>query len=82
MRARGKGNPQTYLKQFDWNGAQKTLGDELEALLKKIKGRVESLSAEANRLNYIYLSSDVYDTHVSTISTYAKKLTDNLSKAL
>ena len=81
MRARGKGNPQTYLKQFDWSGAQKALGDELEALLKKIKGRVESLSAEADRLNYIYLSSDVYDTHVSTINTYAKKLTDNLSKA-
>ncbi|WP_425628071.1 DUF4150 domain-containing protein [Vibrio neptunius] len=81
MRARGKGNPQTYLKEFDWSGAQKTVGGDLEALLKKIKGRVESLSAEAGKLNYVYLTSDVFDKHISTINTYAKKLTDNLASA-
>ncbi|MBN3492236.1 DUF4150 domain-containing protein [Vibrio neptunius] len=81
MRARGKGNPQTYLKELDWDGAQKTVGGELESLLKKIKGRVESLSAEAGKLNYVYLTSDVFDKHISTINTYAKKLTDNLSSA-
>ena len=81
MRARGKGNPEKYLQEYDWQGAKQQLGKELESLLSKIKGRLESLSSEASRLNYVYLSSDIYDAHVSTINTYAKKLSDNLSSA-
>ncbi|UTZ29099.1 DUF4150 domain-containing protein [Vibrio campbellii] len=81
MRARGKGNPQKYLQDYGWDESQKVLASELETLLSKIKKRIESLSAEANRKNYVFLSSDVYDTHVSTINTYAKKLVESLSKA-
>ncbi|EOA9037189.1 DUF4150 domain-containing protein [Vibrio harveyi] len=81
MRARGKGNPQKYLQGYGWDECQKVLASELETLLSKIKKRIESLSAEANRKNYVFLSSDVYDTHVSTINTYSKKLVENLSKA-
>ncbi|MEZ8439213.1 DUF4150 domain-containing protein [Vibrio splendidus] len=81
MRSRGKGNPQTYLKNYDWQAAQKTLGSELEALLSKIKGRIESLSSEASRLNFVYLSADIYDAHAKTVNTFSKKLSDNLSKS-
>lgn len=81
MRARGKGNPQTYLHEYDWQSAKRELGSQLEALLSKIKGRLESLSSEASRLNYIYLSSDIFDKHASTVNIYSKKLSDNLSKA-
>ncbi|HFQ5082783.1 TPA: DUF4150 domain-containing protein [Vibrio vulnificus] len=81
IRARGKGNPQVFINSYPWNKAKKTLNSELEGLLSKIKGRVEFLKSEASRLNYVYLSSDIYEKHVSTIDTYAKKLSDNLSKA-
>ena len=80
MRARGKGNPQTYLQNYDWSKAQKAFGNALTSLLAKIKGRLETLSSEASRLNYVYLSSDIYDKHVRTINTYSKKLSENLSK--
>ncbi|MFA0114339.1 PAAR-like domain-containing protein [Vibrio sp. 10N.261.46.E11] len=81
MRARGKGNPQVFINSYPWDKAKNTLNSELEGLLSKIKGRVESLKSEASRLNYVYLSSDIYEKHVSTIDTYAKKLSDNLSQA-
>ncbi|EID4388884.1 DUF4150 domain-containing protein [Vibrio vulnificus] len=81
IRARGKGNPQVFINSYPWDKAKKTLNSELEGLLSKIKGRVEFLKSEASRLNYVYLSSDIYEKHVSTIDTYAKKLSDNLSKA-
>ena len=81
MRARGKGNPQTFLQEYDWQSAKQALSSQLEAVLSKVKGRLESLSSEASRLNYLYLSSDIYDEHVSTINTYSKKLSDNLSSA-
>ncbi|AYO20548.1 DUF4150 domain-containing protein [Vibrio owensii] len=81
MRARGKGNPQTFLQEYDWQSAKQALSSQLEAVLSKVKGRLESLSSEASRLNYLYLSSDIYDAHVSTINTYSKKLSDNLSSA-
>lgn len=81
MRARGKGNPQVFINSYLWDKAKNTLSSELEGLLSKIKGRVESLKSEASRMNYVYLSSDIYEKHVSTIDTYAKKLPDNLSQA-
>ncbi|NOI21533.1 DUF4150 domain-containing protein, partial [Vibrio coralliilyticus] len=81
MRARGKGNPQVFSNNYPWDKAKKTLNSELEDLLSKIKGRVESLKSEASRLNYVYLSSDIYEKHVRTIDTYAKKLSDNLGQA-
>ncbi|MCU8462810.1 DUF4150 domain-containing protein [Vibrio vulnificus] len=81
MRARGKGNPEAFINNYPWDKAKKTLNSELEGLLSKIKGRVESLKSEASRLNYVYLSSDIYKKHVSTIDTYSKKLSDNLSQA-
>lgn len=81
MRARGKGNPQVFINSYPWDKAKKALNSELEGLLSKIKGRVESLKSEASRLNYVYLSSDIYEKHVSTIDTYAKNLSDNLSQA-
>ena len=81
MRARGKGNPQTFINNYPWDDTKKTLNSELDSLLSKIKNRVESLKSEASRLNYVYLSSDIYERHVSTIDTYTKKLPDNLSQA-
>ncbi|MEZ9043163.1 MULTISPECIES: DUF4150 domain-containing protein [unclassified Vibrio] len=81
MRARGKGNPQVFINSYPWDKAKNTLNSELESLLSKIKGRVESLKSEASRLNYVYLSSDIYEKHVSTIDSCAKKLPDNLSQA-
>ncbi len=81
MRARGKGNPQTYLQQYDWAKTQKTLVLELESILKKIKGRVEFLQEEASRLGYDFLADDIYSPHITTINTYLKKLPDNLGLA-
>ena len=80
MRARGKGNPQTYLQNYDWSKAQITFGKALTSLLTKVKGRLETLNSEASRLNYVYLSSDIYDRHVRTVSTYLKNLSENLNK--
>ena len=79
MRARGKGNPHSYLQNYDWNKAKKTLNHELEALLTAIKLRIQSLSSEADRLNYAYLSKDIYTTHIDTINTFTKALADKLA---
>ncbi|WP_456294958.1 DUF4150 domain-containing protein [Vibrio sp. AK197] len=81
MRARGTGNPQSYLASYDWESTKKILSNELESLLNKIKDRVQSLAEEASRRQYTYLSKDIFDQHIGTIDTYSKKLNDNLTNA-
>ncbi|NAX23277.1 PAAR-like domain-containing protein, partial [Vibrio sp. V39_P1S14PM300] len=79
MRARGTGNPQSYLGGYDWRGAEKTMNDELDSLIGKIKQRLAFLKGEASKLQYAYLSEEVFDKHIDTISTYAKGLPDLVS---
>ncbi|MCW8348638.1 DUF4150 domain-containing protein [Vibrio sp. ZSDZ65] len=74
MRARGKGNPQTYLSRYEWQAAQKTINDEFEALFGKIKARLTFLRDEASKLQYAYLSEDVFDKHINTLNAYMKGL--------
>ncbi|MGN2719720.1 DUF4150 domain-containing protein [Aliivibrio fischeri] len=81
MRARGKGNPHTYLQNYEWSKAKQLLNNELEALLTEIKLRIQSLGSEADRLNYSYLSKDIYSSHVDTINSFTKTLTDKLATA-
>lgn len=81
MRARGKGNPHTFLQSYDWSKAKQLLNNELEALLTEIKLRIQSLGSEADRLNYSYLSKDIYSSHVDTINSFTKTLTDKLATA-
>ncbi|MHC6528913.1 PAAR-like domain-containing protein [Vibrio proteolyticus] len=79
MRARGTGNPQSYLGGYDWRGAEKTMNDELDSLIGKIKQRLAFLKGEASKLQYAYLSEEVFDKHIDTISTYAKGLPELVS---
>ncbi|MEZ8088097.1 toxin VasX [Vibrio sp. 1S139] len=74
MRARGKGNPQTYLAGYDWQAAEKRINSELDALLNKLKSRLTFLRDEASKLQYAYLSEDVFDKHIDTLSSYMKQL--------
>ncbi|WP_104040787.1 PAAR-like domain-containing protein [Vibrio hyugaensis] len=79
MRARGEGNPQTYLANYDWDSAQKHMNETLDTLLEKIKTRLTFLRDEASKLKYAYLSEQVFDKHIDTVSTYAKGLPDLIS---
>ncbi|MGI9949469.1 PAAR-like domain-containing protein [Vibrio hyugaensis] len=79
MRARGKGNPQTYLANYDWQAAEKSINSELDALLNKVKSRLTFLRDEASKLQYAYLSEDVFDKHIDTLSSYMKLLPDLIS---
>ncbi|WP_104023965.1 PAAR-like domain-containing protein [Vibrio hyugaensis] len=81
MRARGEGNPQTYLANYDWDSAQKNMNETLDTLLEKIKTRLTFLRDEASKLKYAYLSEEVFDKHIDTVSTYAKGLPDLISGA-
>ncbi|GLT17170.1 hypothetical protein GCM10007938_09470 [Vibrio zhanjiangensis] len=81
MRARGKGNPQTFLNEYPWQQTKNLLNGEIERLLGKVKSRIESLQQEASRLNYVYLSADIYAKHIKTIDTYTKALSDKLAQA-
>ncbi|MEF1329361.1 PAAR-like domain-containing protein [Vibrio sp. M260121] len=79
MRARGEGNPQTYLANYDWDSAQKHMNETLDTLLEKIKTRLTFLRDEASKLQYAYLSEDVFDKHIDTLSSYMKLLPDLIS---
>lgn len=79
MRARGKGNPQTYLADYDWQAAEKSINSELDTLLNKLKRRLTFLRDEASKLQYAYLSEDVFDKHIDTLSSYMKLLPDLIS---
>ncbi|MGR5159493.1 PAAR-like domain-containing protein [Vibrio owensii] len=79
MRARGKGNPQAYLTDYDWQAAEKSINSELDALLNKLKSRLTFLRDEASKLQYAYLSEDVFDKHIETLSAYMKLLPDLIS---
>ncbi|WP_260260381.1 PAAR-like domain-containing protein [Vibrio intestinalis] len=74
MRARGKGNPQAYLSNYNWQAAKKTIDETFESLLDKIKSRIIFLRDEANKLQYSYLSQDIFDKHINTLNTYMKGL--------
>ncbi|UUM31577.1 PAAR-like domain-containing protein [Vibrio japonicus] len=76
MRERGKGNPQTYLANYNWQAAEKTINEELDSLLNKIQGRLNFLRGEASKLQYAYLSDEVFDKHIDTLSAYMKQLPD------
>ncbi|PMN01388.1 hypothetical protein BCT42_19325, partial [Vibrio lentus] len=79
MRARGTGNPQAYLSNYDWQAAKKTINDAFESLFDKIKSRLTFLRDEANKLQYAYLSQDVFDKHINTLNTYMKGLPELIS---
>lgn len=79
MRAQGKGNPQSYLGNYDWAAAKKTVNQDIEQLLNKINARLEFLRDEASKLQYAYLSEEVFDKHIDTLKTYIKKLPDLIS---
>ncbi|GEK16070.1 toxin VasX [Aliivibrio fischeri] len=76
MRAQGKGNPQSYLGNYNWSAAKKTVNQDIEQLLNKIKARLEFLRNEASKLQYAYLSEEVFDKHIDTLSAYIKGLPD------
>ncbi len=80
MRARGKGNPQSYLSNYDWESAKKSLNTALESILKRLKARIDFLKDEASRLGYDYLASDILSVHSQTVSDYTKTLTDLLTQ--
>ncbi|NOJ24218.1 PAAR-like domain-containing protein [Vibrio coralliilyticus] len=79
MRARGQGNPQRYLQEYDWSAAKKTTSEDIDALLKKIQSRLEFLRDEASKLQYAYLSEEVFDKHINTMATYIKGLPELMS---
>ncbi|EFP98261.1 toxin VasX [Vibrio caribbeanicus] len=79
MRARGEGNPLTYLQNYDWSGTQKQINESLANLLKKIESRIVFLRDEASKLKYSYLSEDIFDKHIDTLKAYTKGLPELIS---
>ncbi|RSD30221.1 PAAR-like domain-containing protein [Vibrio pectenicida] len=76
IRARGQGNPQTYLNNYDWAAAKKAVNESFDSLLKKLQTRIEFLRDQASKLKYAYLSDDLFKKHINTIKTYGKGLTE------
>ncbi|SDH46149.1 protein of unknown function [Vibrio xiamenensis] len=81
MRARGKGNPQSYLSDYDWDTTKKQMTNTLQDLLSKVTSRIETLAEEARRLNYTYLSADIFDAHISDLNAYIKGLPDRVAES-
>ncbi|MCY9844873.1 toxin VasX [Vibrio caribbeanicus] len=79
MRARGEGNPLTYLQNYDWSGTQKQINESFANLLKKIESRIVFLRDEASKLKYSYLSEDIFDKHIDTLKAYTKGLPELIS---
>lgn len=79
MRHRGKGNPQNYLKEYNWTGLKKRLNTDIDALLQKIKNRITWLQEQAERCNYAHLASEVFTVYLDKISVYLKKSPDDVS---
>ncbi|MHC5783860.1 DUF4150 domain-containing protein [Aliivibrio fischeri] len=79
MRHRGKGNPQNYLKEYNWNELKKRLNTDIDALLQKIKNRISWLQEQAERCNYVHLASEVFTVYLDKISVYLKKSPDHVS---
>ncbi|WP_063660776.1 DUF3289 family protein [Aliivibrio fischeri] len=79
MRHRGKGNPQNYLKEYNWTGLKKRLNTDIDALLQKIKNRISWLQEQAERCNYAHLASEVFTVYLDKISVYLKKSPDYVS---
>jgi uncharacterized protein (TIGR03034 family) len=79
MRCRGKGNPQNYLKEYNWDEFKKILNTDIDALLQKIKNRISWLQEQAERCNYAYLASEVFTVYLDKISEYLKKSPEYVS---
>ena len=79
MRARGQGNPLTYLQNYDWSGTQKQINESFANLLKKIESRIVFLRDEASKLKYSYLSESIFDKHIDTLKAYTKGLPELIS---
>ncbi|MBU2898632.1 PAAR-like domain-containing protein [Vibrio hepatarius] len=76
IRARGQGNPQSYLNNYDWAAAKKAVNESFDSLLKKLQSRLEFLRDQASKLKYAYLSDDLFKKHIDTIKAYGKGLTE------
>ncbi|MYM57939.1 DUF4150 domain-containing protein [Vibrio sp. OCN044] len=76
IRARGEGNPQSYLNDYDWAAAKKAVNESFDSLLKKLQSRLEFLRDQASKLKYAYLSDELFKKHINTIKTYGKGLTE------
>ncbi|CAM3666374.1 PAAR-like domain-containing protein [Vibrio aquimaris] len=76
IRARGEGNPQSYLNDYDWAAAKKAVNESFDSLLKKLQSRLEFLRDQASKLKYAYLSDELFNKHINTIKTYGKGLTE------
>ncbi len=74
MRSRGEGDPQCYLRDYNWVWAQKTTAEAFDALLNKIAGRLSFLHHEADKRKLI--TADTFDKQLSTLNAYIKKLPD------
>lgn len=79
MRYRGKGNPQNFLKEYNWDEFKKRLNTDIDALLQKIKNRISWLQEQAERCNYAYLASEVFPVYLDKISVYLKKSPEHVS---
>ncbi len=79
MRCRGKGNPQNYLKEYNWDEFKKRLNTDIDAFLQKIKNRISWLQEQAERCNYAYLASEVFPVYLDKISVYLKKSPEYVS---
>ncbi|RYU64315.1 DUF3289 family protein [Aliivibrio finisterrensis] len=79
MRHRGKGNPQNYLKEYNWTELKTRLNTDIDALLQKIKNRISWLQEQAERCNYAYLASEVFTVYLDKINVYLKKSPDYVS---
>ncbi|WP_052772097.1 toxin VasX [Vibrio mexicanus] len=79
MRARGHGNPQSYLQDYNWDETKRTINEKLDALLGKIKSRLQYMQQEASNHHYVVLANDIFPKHLDTLNIYMKSLPELIS---
>ena len=78
IRGLGQGNPKSYLEQYDWEAAKKTMNKHFESLDKKVRDRVSYLRDEASK-EYAHLE-DILNEHLNKLDAYSKAKSELISK--
>ena len=81
MRARGYGDAQTYLQDFDWDAQKKLLVNETSDVLQKVQTRLETMKQYADREGYEAISVQLGE-HAEKVKNTKQGLSDSFSQAI
>ncbi|MFD2017303.1 PAAR-like domain-containing protein [Vibrio olivae] len=81
MRARGYGDAQTYLQDFDWDAQKKLLVNETSDVLQKVQTRLQTMKQYADREGYEAISVQLGE-HAEKVKNTKQGLSDSFSQAI